>query len=108
MYKTIFFDKKGSIRMIKVVAKGFFYENKAEEAIKMYEELVEKTRLEDGCISYNLFKDTKDNSILTMIEEWESQEALDKHMKTEHFLRLVPIIGKLRKSSELNIYQLVL
>lgn len=94
--------------MIKVVAKGYFYEGRTQEAIKMYEELVTKTRLEDGCISYNLFKDTKDNSILTMIEEWECQEALDKHMKTEHFTRLVPLIGKLRKSSELNIYELVL
>ncbi|NLB32330.1 MAG: antibiotic biosynthesis monooxygenase [Tissierellia bacterium] len=94
--------------MVKVVAKGYFYEGKTEEAIKMYEELVEKTRMEDGCMAYNLFRDTKDGSILTMIEEWENQEYLDKHMKTEHFTRLVPLIGKLRKSSELNIYKLVL
>lgn len=94
--------------MVKVVAKGIYYEDKTEEAIKMYEELVEKTRMENGCISYNLFRDTKDSSILTMIEEWESQQALDKHMKTEHFTKLVPMIGKLRKNSELNIYELVL
>lgn len=94
--------------MVKVVAKGYFYEGKAEEAIKMYEVLVEKTRKEEGCIAYNLYRDTKDSSILTMIEEWESQEALDKHMKTDHFTSLVPQIGKLRKSSELNIYELVL
>ena len=37
--------------MIKVVAKGYFYEGRTQEAIKMYEELVTKTRLEDGCIS---------------------------------------------------------
>lgn len=94
--------------MVKVVAKGYFYEGKAEEAIKMYEVLVEKTRKEEGCIAYNLYRDSKDSSILTMIEEWESQEALDKHMKTDHFTSLVPQIGKLRKSSELNIYELVL
>lgn len=102
------FQYGGNLNMIKVVAKGYYYEGKAEEAIKMYEELVAKTRLEDGCISYNLFRDKKDNLILTMIEEWESQKALDNHMKTEHFTRLVPLIGKLRKSSELNIYELVL
>ena len=94
--------------MIKVVAKGYFYEDKIETAIKIYEELVEKTRKEEGCISYCLYRDIKDSSILTMIEVWESQEALDKHMKTEHFTKLVPMIGKLRKSSELNIYELVL
>ena len=94
--------------MVKVVAKGYFYEDKTQEAIKLYEELVEKTREEDGCISYSLFRDIEDNSILTMIEEWESKDALGKHMKTEHFTRLVPIIGKLRKSSEVNIYELVI
>ncbi|HBC32268.1 MAG TPA: antibiotic biosynthesis monooxygenase [Clostridiales bacterium] len=94
--------------MIKVVAKGYFYEGKAEEAIKLYEELVEKTRKEDGCISYSLFRDIEDDSILTMIEEWESKDALDKHKKTEHFTRLVPIIGEFRKSSEVNVYQQVI
>jgi quinol monooxygenase YgiN len=94
--------------MIKVVAKGYFLEGKAEEAIKLYEELVEKTRTEEGCISYSLFRDIEDDSILTMIEEWESKDALDKHFKTEHFTKLVPMIGKLRKSSEVNIYKLVI
>jgi quinol monooxygenase YgiN len=94
--------------MIKVVAKGYFLEGKAEEAIKLYKELVEKTRTEEGCISYSLFRDIEDDSILTMIEEWESKDALDKHFKTEHFTKLVPMIGKLRKSSEVNIYKLVI
>ena len=94
--------------MIKVVAKAYYHEGKAEEAIKLYEELVEKTRKEDGCIYYSLFRDIEDNSILTMIEEWENVEALDKHKKTEHFTRIVPIIGRLRKSSEINVYELVI
>jgi len=93
--------------MIKVVSKGIFYEDKTKEAIIMYEELVIETRKENGCISYNLCRDIKDSSILTMIEEWESVEALDKHTKTEHFTRIVPMVGNLRKSSELNVYELV-
>lgn len=94
--------------MVKVVAKGYFYEDKTEEAIKLYKELVNETRKENGCISYCLFRDKNDPSILTMIEEWETQEALNLHMKTTHFTTLVPIIGGLRKKSELNIYELVL
>jgi len=34
--------------MIKVVSKGIFYEDKAEEAIKMYEELVKESKKENG------------------------------------------------------------
>lgn len=94
--------------MIKVVAKGYYYEDKVDEAIKLYEELVSETQKEEGCIAYNLFRDVNDKTILTVIEEWANKEVLDMHMKSEHFTRLVPMIGKLRKNSELNIYELVL
>lgn len=93
--------------MIKVVAKGVYMEGKANEAIAMYDELVKETRKEVGCISYNLFQDKDNKDILTMIEEWESVEALESHKNSEHFTRIVPKIGKLRKSAELNVYELI-
>jgi quinol monooxygenase YgiN len=94
--------------MIKIVAKGFFYEGKSDQAITLYKELVEKSQVEKGCIAYNLFQDKKDDTILTVIEEWENEEALETHKNTEHFKRIVPLLGELRKNSELNIYTLVL
>lgn len=93
--------------MIKLVSKGIFYEDKTEEAIKMFEELAKESRKENGCIAYNLCRDINDSSILTMIEDWESIEALDQHRKTEHFTRIVPMIVKLKKSGELNVYEIV-
>jgi len=91
--------------MIKVVAKGYAQEDKVNEIIEMCKELVELTRKEDGCISYELYQDINDSTILTFVEEWESKEALDKHMKTEHFTRIVPIKNKLMaKPTEINIY----
>ncbi|MEL7649413.1 MAG: putative quinol monooxygenase [Sedimentibacter sp.] len=93
--------------MIKVVAKGIYLEGKADEAITMYDELVKKTREEKGCISYSLFRDVNNPDILTMIEEWESVEDLEAHKISEHFTRIVPKIGALRKSAELNVYKMV-
>ena len=94
--------------MIRVVSKGMFYEEKTDEALKLYEELVVKSQKEKGCISYNLYRDIEDGNILTMMEEWESKEALEEHKKSEHFTRLVPVISKLRKRSELNVYKKIL
>jgi quinol monooxygenase YgiN len=94
--------------MVKVVAKSNFKHDKIDEAIKLYQELVEKTREEDGCIVYELYQDNKDSSVLTMIEEWTDEEALAKHMKTEHFLRIVPLVGEFTEGSELNIYHKVI
>lgn len=94
--------------MLKVVSKGIFYEDKVDEALKLYLELVLESQKEIGCISYNLFQDINDSTILTMIEEWENTESLENHMKTEHFKKIVPEISKLRKSSEINKYKIVI
>ena len=47
--------------------------------------LIESTRLESGCISYNLYKSTENDDILLMHEQWENLETLETHMQTEHF-----------------------
>ncbi len=93
--------------MLKVVAKSFFYEEKVDEALKLYEELVRETQKETGCISYNLYQDINDRIILTMLEEWESMECFNNHIKSDHYKKLIPEISKFRKSSEINKYELV-
>lgn len=93
--------------MIKVVAKNKVMNDKIEIVINLYEELVTATRKEDGCIKYELYQDETDSTVLTMIEEWEDKAALDKHMKTEHFCRIVPMVGEFVIANELNIYHKV-
>lgn len=94
--------------MIKVVAKNKVKNEKIEEVLALYEQLVSATRKEDGCIVYELYQDEKDSSILTMIEEWEDQASLDRHMGTEHFMEIVPSVGEHVLERSLNIYHKVL
>lgn len=95
--------------MIKVVAKHYVKEDKVGAFIKSAKKMVEATLKEDGCIEYGLFRDEKDNRILTMIEEWEDKEALDKHMMSEHFLNIVPILRSFdEKPAEINLYRKVI
>lgn len=91
--------------MIKVVAKKLVNEGKLEVVISLYEQLVQATRKEEGCIKYELYQDEKEPRILAVIEEWESKEALAIHMKSEHFTRIVPMIGEhTEKKADINIY----
>jgi len=95
--------------MIKVVAKNFVQEGKLEEVLALYKELVEDTREEEGCIKYELYQDEKDSNIIAMIEEWESREALNRHLNSEHFTRIVPQVKRFMvKETELNIYSKLL
>lgn len=58
---------------------------KRDEIISKSQDLIKSTRLEPGCISYNLYASTEDEDALVMIEQWENKEVLDTHMQTEHF-----------------------
>ena len=71
--------------MIKIVVKKYIREGKVEQAIDLYEQLVEASRKEEGCIAYNLYQDEEDKNILFIIEEWENKEVLEKHNESEHF-----------------------
>jgi quinol monooxygenase YgiN len=95
--------------MIKVVARKLVNEGKIEEVIALYEKLVQATRKEEGCIKYELYQDESDPRVLAVIEEWENKDALNKHMKSEHFTILVPMIGKLTANKpDLNIYNKII
>lgn len=94
--------------MIKIVAKFYIKSENVELFKKTIVELVDKTRTEDGCITYELFQDINDSNILTFIEEWVNVEALTRHTKTEHFMRILPQLELLRdKPTEMNVYDLV-
>lgn len=68
--------------MIKITAKHIVKENCAEELLKVLKELVIKSRLEEGCISYSLYKDIESDNVYTIIEEWQDIESLHNHFKT--------------------------
>jgi quinol monooxygenase YgiN len=91
--------------MIFVVSKSIVKADKIAEYKQQVVRLIEETRKESGCISYDLCQDIDNSNILTFIEKWESKQHLDEHMKTAHFMEIVPMLKDLRESSELSIYK---
>lgn len=96
--------------MIKIIARNTVLEGKKEEFISLVKELVEKSRAEEGNISYDLWEDIKNPNVLTFIEEWKDQRAIEIHNATEHFTRIVPQIHELveAEGSEVRLYSQVL
>lgn len=92
--------------MIKVVCKMKLKTGvKLEEYLVMAREVISESRKEKGCISYTVNEDINDPTILTMLEEWVDEEALKHHNVTEHVIKIVPMLRKLRESTEINIYR---
>jgi quinol monooxygenase YgiN len=90
--------------MLKVVAKLILKPGAKDAVIEIARELVEKTRLEAGNISYSLNADVNDPSVVAFIEEWQSQEVLDEHMASEHFTRIFPLLAEQAAEQVISIF----
>jgi quinol monooxygenase YgiN len=56
--------------------------------------LVEPTRNEEGCVSYDLFISLADPSTFITVEKWHSQADLDAHMGTPHIAQALTVAGE--------------
>ncbi len=57
------------------------HEDKVREVLESY---LAPTRLEKGCLRYDLFLDDADPKKFTFIEEWESKADLEAHGQSAH------------------------
>ena len=46
--------------------------------------LIEPTRLEEGCIQYDLHKDNNNPALFTFIETWATPALLQAHLNSPH------------------------
>lgn len=64
-----------------------------ERALELARRMIEATRAEAGCISYDFYVGLSDPNTLMLFQEWENMEALMGHFQTDHmeeFLRELP------------------
>ena len=78
--------------MIHILASFEVKNDKLSDFIKLCNELIKESRAEEGCVSYHLQQNTERENYLVFVEEWKSNEAIEKHNSSEHFTRIVPLL----------------
>lgn len=69
---------------VRVVARIVAHPGKVEELRAVLHGLVEPTRREPGCVTYELLQNTADPTDFTFVEEWSSEADLDAHLQSAH------------------------
>jgi quinol monooxygenase YgiN len=64
--------------------------------------MLEPARVERGCLSYRLYEDVENRNAFVLMEEWESQEDLDNHIRTDNQRRLLALMDLLNEQPELR------
>ncbi|WP_411726644.1 putative quinol monooxygenase [Methyloglobulus sp.] len=73
-----------SNKTVRVIARVTSFPDKVEELKGLLLNLVEPTRREKGCLSYQLLQDKTNAAEFVFIEEWAGDSAENAHMTTAH------------------------
>ncbi len=91
---------------IRVVARLIAFPDKVEEAKALLLGLVEQTQQEKGVIYYDLLQNQTDPTDFTFVEAWESDEALDAHLNSDHIQAAIARLPELfRVGADIRRYQ---
>jgi quinol monooxygenase YgiN len=79
---------------------------KSDEFLQAIRSFKEKVKQEEGFHKCTIYQDMTDESTFNVIEEWDTQEHLDNHLKSDLFRVLIGALKVLSTESEVR-YHLV-
>jgi quinol monooxygenase YgiN len=93
---------------LRVVARINAKSDRIDEVRELLCALIEPTRKEAGCITYELLQNRNEPTDFTFVEEWASDSDLDRHSISDHLKALAPKLQPLvRESPDIRIYSLI-
>jgi quinol monooxygenase YgiN len=91
-----------SVIIVRITMKAL--REKRTEMMQTLLSMIEPTGKEKGCLSYDVFCELEDNHVFSLIEEWETREDLDYHIRSERFSVLLGTKSLLAKPLEMKIH----
>ena len=78
-------------------------ENKFDEFTDSLFDLSSEIRKDAGCLGFSLYRDIEKKDVYSVIGEWKTRQAMEKHFKQKFFPVLIGAVKVLSKDFEMNI-----
>ncbi len=88
--------------MIFVTLKMIVQPEKRRDLIETMRGMLEPARVERGCLSYRLYEDVENRNAFVLLEEWATQEDLERHISKDNQRWLLALIDLLSEQPELR------
>jgi quinol monooxygenase YgiN len=75
--------RRASVIIVRI-AMNVLPENQ-KEVMQTLLSMIESTGKERGCLSHHVFRDIEDENVFSLIDEWETREDLDQHIRSAKF-----------------------
>lgn len=82
--------KQDDNKMIRLNVTVTVYDQYFNEVLDGLNLLAAESQKEDGCIGYDLYRNTVCPDELIIVETWRDQAALDAHALTPHYTAILP------------------
>jgi quinol monooxygenase YgiN len=90
--------------MVHSVIRMVMSPKKRIESQRILMSLVEKTRVEQGCISCYLYQCIEDEQVIMIEGLWQSQEDLNRHLCADDYLKVLLVLEMAIVKPEIKFY----
>jgi len=88
--------------MILSILKMIVQPERRSDLLETMRGMLEPARVERGCLSYRLYEDVEDTNAFVLLEEWATQEDLERHISKDNQRRLLALMDLLSEQPELR------
>ena len=72
------------------------------DALGVLRSLLGPISAQPGCAGCGLYSDVRDENVVLFVEEWGSREHLDRHLRSDHFRRILAAMEIAARPPELR------
>jgi quinol monooxygenase YgiN len=99
---------KVEVKKIVITAELDIKTDQVDKFLTEVQEVISKSKAEEGNASYNLFADLNEKNKFVFVEEWKSQAAVDTHFATEHFKKFNTLMEEVAASpAKIKIFEVI-
>ena len=62
------------------------------EVLQVLSPMVERVRLEPGCLSCNIYQDMRDRRVIMLEEVWRCEKEMERHLRSEQYRNVLLVM----------------
>ena len=90
--------------MILVTARMVVKSKQRRALLETVKGLLGPKRYEKGCLSYRLYQDSEDRNAFYLVEEWKTQEDLERHIRSEDYRMILAAMDLCAEAPDIRFH----
>jgi quinol monooxygenase YgiN len=99
---VVFAERRGLVIIVGITMNVLI--EKRTEVMQTLLSMIEPTENVRGCLSCHVFRDIEDKNVFSLIQEWQTREDLDDHIRSDRFSVLLGTKSLLSEPQQIEIH----